>query len=297
MIPDRRFGFMARLDFGHWPAARVVAALRDLGYGGVSWTRPHFHPRTHALADLRALVETTGDAGLGVAELVVQQDLVCLDEATRRDRIAVVCEYVEAAAAAGRPLLNVFTGPAAWDPAAPRIGPDLSEGAAWDMVDDAYRRIVPHAEAHGVTLAVEAVFGQVVRDYFTTLELVRRFPSPALAINLDPSHYHLCRNDIPWTVRQWGGRIRHVHVKDAVGGPGLPGRDFLFPLLGEGAIDWPAFAAALDAAGYRGFLTVEFESFAYYRQVLGNDPVAAARLSLQALRRLVGEVAPGSGRA
>lgn len=278
---------MARLDFAAWPPERVVAALKGLGYGGVSWMRQHFHPRTHALGDLRALLQTTQDAGLAVTELVVQQDLVCLDEAVRRDRIAVVCEYIEAAAAADRPLLNVFTGPASWDPGAPRIPRDLSEGTAWDMVDDAYRQVTAVAEAHGVTLVVEAVFGQVVRDYFTTRELLRRVPSPALAVNLDPSHYHLYRNDIPWAVRQWGSRIRHVHMKDAVGVPGLPGQEFLFPLLGEGSIDWTAFLAALDAAGYRGFLTVEFESFAYYRQVLGRDPVAAARLSLEALRRLV----------
>lgn len=294
MIPDRRFAFMARLDFATWPAERVVAALAELGYGGVSWMRYHFHPRTHSLGDLHALVDSTHDAGLAVTELVVQQDFVCLDEAARRERIDVACEYIEAAAAVGRPLLNVFTGPAVWDPRAPRIPRDLSEGTAWEMVDEAYRRIVPVAETHGVTLIVEAVFGQVAHDYYSTLELVRRFPSPALGINLDPSHYHLYRNDIPWAIRQWGARIRHVHMKDAVGSPGLPGQEFLFPLLGEGAIDWLAFAEALDAVGYRGFLTVEFESFAYYRQVLGSDPIAAARLSLEALRRLVGEERPSS---
>jgi sugar phosphate isomerase/epimerase len=285
LIPDSRFAFMARLDFAAWPPERVVAALKGLGYGGVSWMRQHFHPRTHALGDLRALLQTTRDAGLAVTELVVQQDLVCLDEAVRRDRIAVVGEYIEAAAAAGRPLLNVFTGPASWDPGAPRIPRDLSEGTAWDMVDDAYRQVTAVAEAHGVTLVVEAVFGQVVRDYFTTRELLRRVPSPALAVNLDPSHYHLYRNDI---LPSGSGADRLRPHEDAVGVPGLPGQEFLFPLLGEGSIDWTAFLAALDAAGYRGFLTVEFESFAYYRQVLGRDPVAAARLSLEALRRLVG---------
>ena len=93
-------------------------------------------------------------------------------------------------------------------------------------------------------------------------------------------------NDIPWAVRQWGPRIRHVHLKDAVGRPGMFGETFIFPLLGEGLVPWADLLTALDDIGYQGYLSVEFESWDYYRQILGNDPVAAARLSLELLGRL-----------
>ncbi len=137
-------------------------------------------------------------------------------------------------------------------------------------------------------LAVEGVFGHLVHDYYTTLELLRHYDSPALGINLDPSHGVLVGNDIPWVIRQLGSRIRHVHLKDAVGRPGMFGDTFVFPLLGEGVVPWADFFAALDDIGYEGYLTVEFESWDYYRQVLGSDPVEAARLSLQILARLDG---------
>ena len=48
------------------------------------------------------------------------------------------------------------------------------------------------------------------------------------------------------------------------------------------------FCTAIDDIGYEGYLTVEFESFDYCRQVLASDPVEAARLSLQILARLDG---------
>ena len=67
---------------------------------------------------------------------------------------------------------------------------------------------------------------------------------------------------------------------------GFPGETFLFPLLGEGEVPWTEFFAALDAAGYNGFLTVEFESFTYYKKILRSDPVAAARLSMGLLNKL-----------
>jgi sugar phosphate isomerase/epimerase len=83
-------------------------------------------------------------------------------------------------------------------------------------------------------------------------------------------------------VRQLVSPIFHVHLKDAVGRPGglpggLPGETFLFPLLGEGEVPWTEFFAALDTAGYNGFLTVEFESFTYYKK-----SCAATRLPLPA---------------
>jgi sugar phosphate isomerase/epimerase len=64
------------------------------------------------------------------------------------------------------------------------------------------------------------------------------------------------------------------------------GETFIFPLLGEGQVPWAGFFAALDEVGYAGHLTVEFESWEYYRQALGSDPVAAARLSMDLLRRI-----------
>jgi sugar phosphate isomerase/epimerase len=56
--------------------------------------------------------------------------------------------------------------------------------------------------------------------------------------------------------------------------------------LGEGRTDWPAFFEALCDIGFDGFHSVEFESYKYYEQILGCDPVAAAKLSLEQLRAL-----------
>ena len=137
-----------------------------------------------------------------------------------------------------------------------------------------------------VYLVVEAVVGQMAHDYYSTLELMRRFDSQYLALTLDPSHYLLHRNDIPWAIRQWGDKIKHVHLKDAVGHPGEFGIDFLFPILGEGAIDWNGFFKALDDIDYKEVISAEFESFRYMNDVLGNDPVKAAELTMEAIRKL-----------
>jgi sugar phosphate isomerase/epimerase len=87
-----------------------------------------------------------------------------------------------------------------------------------------------------------------------------------------------------WVIKQLKDQIVHCHLKDAVGKPGgLPGETFQFPLLGEGEVPWNDYKLALDEIGYDGFLTVEYEAFKYYQQVLHNDPRLAARQSMESV--------------
>jgi sugar phosphate isomerase/epimerase len=274
---EQRIGFMASLGFAGMPAERVVQDLRDLGYGAVEWTAAHFDPRSRSPAELSRLVALTRDGGLATSEVVIQQDYVALDEAIRRDRVAHTLETIEACAEAGVTTVNLFTGPALWDPAAPRIPQQLSLGAAWDMVLDAYAQVVEALQKYKIQGAVEGVFGMLCNDYCSTRLLIDHFDSPWLGVNFDPSHGALKEDSDPgWAVRQWGReRIKHVHLKDAVGVPELG--KFLFPMLGEGRVDWKGLFSALAEIGYGGWLSVEFESFAYHDRVLKGDTREAAR--------------------
>lgn len=287
-MADIRLAFLASLGYAKMPPQQVVQSLSAIGYQGVEWTPAHFDPRTHTQAELEQLVEITLDAGLAISEVVVQQDLICLDERVRQDRIGHTLECIDAAGKTGVKTLNLFTGPAPWDPTAPVVGRDIPMGAAWGQMLEAFDRFVSAAAQADVGLAVEGVFGHLCHDYFSTRALIDHYRQNCLGVNFDPSHDVLYGNtDTGWLVRQWGAVIKHVHLKDAVGIPVMG--QFLFPLLGEGRVDWPGLFAALDEIDYRGFCSVEFESFDYLSRVLGDDIEAAARLSfdqVQALRRL-----------
>lgn len=282
-----KLGFLASLDFSSWNAEDVVEALSRIGYEGIEWTSAHFNPRTRTTAELAALVKTTRDRGLEVSEVGAQQDLVTPDERVRGDRLTAIRECIKAVSQVGIRTMNLFTGPAPWDPTAPRIPDDMAEGKAWSLVLESFNELVADAEKYDVDLAVEAVFGHLCHDYYTMKELLDDVDSRRLCVNMDPSHYALYRNDVPWVVRKLGDKIRHVHMKDVAGSPGRHGEDFIFPLLGEGMIDWNGFLEALEDIGYRGFLSVEFESFGYYAKVLGKDPVKAAEISMEAMKQLV----------
>jgi sugar phosphate isomerase/epimerase len=117
-------------------------------------------------------------------------------------------------------------------------------------------------------------------------------------VNYDPSHDVLVGiEDVSWVIGQWAARkrIKHVHLKDAAGT--AEGERFLFPMLGEGRVDWRAFFVALHETGYEGDMGVEFESFHYYDTVLGGDLESAARISMEQIRLLSAPPVAGEGAA
>ncbi|MAF12014.1 hypothetical protein CMK11_16345 [Candidatus Poribacteria bacterium] len=281
-----KVAFLAGLDYAQMPADDVIASLKGLGYEGIEWTTSHFDVDL-PLSDLRELVAKTRDAGMEVSRIMAHEDLVSLDDDARRSRIDRTVRAIHAAGECDVATVGTMTGPAPWDASAPKVGRDISESAAWGQVFEAYDAFGVAAEAAGVVISSEGVFGMVAHDFYTHRYLIGRLDSPVQQVNLDPSHGILYGNyDVAWVAREWGERIAHVHLKDAVGDNPEPGK-FLFPLLGEGSVDWSAFFGALDELGYAGFCSVEFESFDYYRCVLKSDPEEAARISIRQIEALL----------
>ena len=268
--------------------AEVVNCLAALGYQAVEYKEASFNPEEKMADAFRRAVQVTEQNGLTVSNFCISRNATV--PAEMDTTVKDVTAGIRACAEAGVTTLNVIAGGVP-DPVNPNgdrwfVPPQPQLQPAWDCLFSCFEAFLEAAEECRVYLALEALVGTLVHDYYSTLELVRRFPSEYLGLTMDPSHYLLHGNDIPWAIRQWGDRIKHVHLKDAVGRPGEFGLDFLFPLLGEGAIQWDAFMTALREINYQGVLSVEFESFKYMDEVLHNDPARAAELSMQSVRGL-----------
>lgn len=262
---------------GKWDAPRpdeAISVLRGAGYDGVEWMLGrHFD----SAEELRALVSRTRRGRLKVSNIMCWQDLVTNDRRSLAKSVGVLSQMLTVAGELSVPLMNVFTGPMTWNARSAKVGRDISEGRAWDSVVGALNEVVGTAERAGVTVTVEPVFGMLVHDYYTVRELLGRVGSRRLGVNLDPSHFALYGNDVAWAAERLGERVKHVHVKDAFGKPGIFGETFSFPFLGEGMIDWKSFFAALRRIGYAGFLSIEFENDSYLNNVCDGDWSVAAR--------------------
>jgi sugar phosphate isomerase/epimerase len=151
-----------------------------------------------------------------------------------------------------------------------------------------------YANARGVAFAIET--GP------ETASRLKRFlvdvGSAGIGVNLDPANLIMVLNDDPvQAVHTLAGHIVHTHAKDGVqykpcdpvkvyaafaegGIEGLNIGELFNELpLGQGAVDWDRYLAALEQVGYHGYLTIERE--------VGANPEADIRTAVQFLKHRI----------
>jgi sugar phosphate isomerase/epimerase len=283
---DRPIGYVAA-DMGERPATEVAALLADAGYDAVDWTMEQFDPLRDPPGRLVELVGVARAAGLAVPQLMVHQDHVALDADLWERRVRRAECAVLACAHAEIDSIGVLSGPSPWEPGAVRVGVDITEARAWELALRALERVLDRAEEESVRVALEPCWGTLAHGRYRAEHLLAALDCAALAVNFDPSHLVLCGDDIPGAVRAWGGRIAHVHLKDAFGASGVEGEDFAFLLPGEGAVPWPELFDALDAIGYTGAMSVENESHRLLEGPLRGDRARGAQLARELVAGLL----------
>jgi sugar phosphate isomerase/epimerase len=85
------------------------------------------------------------------------------------------------------------------------------------------------------------------------LRLIEQVQSPALGMNLDPSHLFPLGELPHAVVYQLRERIMHCHFSDNDGLTNVHWRP------GKGKIDWEALLRALNEVGYDGIISIELE--------------------------------------
>ena len=215
---------------------------------GLRW----FGPWRHKVAEVG--VERAAGliraAGLRVSSLCRGGFFPAADAAGLRAADADNRAAVEEAAALGTDVLVLVCGPP--------VGRDL-EGARAQILAG-IERLVPHAEDHGVRLAIEPLHPMMIseRSAIVTLgeanDLAERFDAHRVGVVVDAYH-------VWWDPRLYdeitraGRRIFGYHVADWL----VPTTDRLQGrgMMGAGAIDLPRIRAAVERAGYDGPIEVE----------------------------------------
>jgi sugar phosphate isomerase/epimerase len=206
-------------------------------------------------------------------------------DATKRRAVAVMLER------AAVPLVSLDTSielarpferdlPAALELAsewrAPAVRVFGSESQALDDIAGRLEPALGRAAELGVTVALET------HDYFSSAtlvaELLSRVDSPSFAALWDVHHSYRVGESPEDVLRALGTRIHLVHVKDAR----RRGDEWDLVPLGEGDVPVRKSLAALAAAGYDGWLTVEWEK--RWHPELAEPEVALPR-ELETLER------------
>lgn len=192
-----------------------------------------------------------------------------------------------------RVVVNGFTGSSIWDCAYPfpMVTPDMIQ-AGYD--DFAYRwiPILDVFEDQGVDFALECHPGEIAFDIRSAQRAIKAVKEhKRFGFNYDPSHFVYQNVDYLGFIRKFGDRIFHVHMKDASVSPvpmpvgifgghvdfGDPDRSWDFRSLGHGNVRFGEVIRLLNAVGYNGPLSVEWEDS-------GMDQEHGAREACQFVR-------------
>ena len=126
---------------------------------------------------------------------------------------------------------------------------------AWTRSRDVIRRaVLPRARELKVTIAIEEVWNKFLLSPIEFVRYVDEFDSPWVKAYFDVGNVVFYGYPQDW-IRTLGARIAKVHLKDFQ--LDRPNGRFQWRNLGEGDIDWLEVGRALDAVGYRGYVTTE----------------------------------------
>jgi len=183
-------------------------------------------------------------------------------------------DTARAAQKLGVQVVNGFTGSSIWHLlySFPPVPPSMIDDG-FKLFAERFNPILDVFEECGVKFALEVHPTEIAFDLYTAqraLEAINYRPS--FGFNFDPSHLHWQGVDPVEFIRAFPDRIFHCHMKDAIvtlnGRSGIlsshlnfgdPRRGWDFRSLGRGGVNFEEIIRALNAAGYTGPLSVEWE--------------------------------------
>ncbi|WP_346355632.1 AMP-binding protein [Azotosporobacter soli] len=168
----------------------------------------------------------------------------CLKFAEKTEEThAQLVQHIELAAQLGTPYVRILGDLAA-----------QADGEVDDtIVLAALKRLVPIAEAHGVTLLVET--NGVYADTARLCRLLNQIASDAVAALWDMHHPYRFAGETPGqTVQNLGAYIKYVHVKDSI----MEDDVIRYKIMGEGDLPIDAMMLALNSINYDGYVSLEW---------------------------------------
>lgn len=246
-----------------WPPGKA-----ERRYAGVT----HIDVTSLDAGEAARIREQCAAAGVSISALGYYPNPLSPHQREAEAAVEHLKKVIAAAPLLGVSLVNTF------------IGRDwrLSLEENWPRFLAVWPPLVRYAAEQGVRIAIENCPMLFTRDEWPGGKNLATSPSvwrrmfdaipENLGLNYDPSHLLWQRMDYIRPLREFAGRIWHIHAKDArvdverlnqVGILAEPLQYHTPKLPGLGEIDWGRFFSALSDTGYDGAVCIEVEDRAY----------------------------------
>lgn len=252
-------------DTPYEDALRHIARLGFRSVELIAWNREtletHYTPQR--IASLRSVLD---GEGLTLSEFVsTPRGMASPDPAQRRAAVEHFERAADVAVALGTTIINTVA-PYPFEIGAPplirrplaqiwtmEVPSGLDWAANWSDYVETTRRMCAICEERGLRYALESHPYRWVCGAASMLRLIEHVGSPALGMNLDPSHMFPMGEMPHVSVYQLAGRVWHAHFSDNDGTTNAHWRP------GKGKVDWRALLVALHETGFDGTISIELE--------------------------------------
>ncbi|GGL93293.1 sugar phosphate isomerase/epimerase family protein [Nakamurella endophytica] len=250
------------------PYDKAIARIGDAGFRAtelIAWA-PAALDDYYTADTIATLKSVLSDRDMALSQFVVNnRGVTSPDESVRRGAIDMFKKGVDTGAQLGAPIINTVTH-LPFDLDYPRItdrphvqtfslavDSGLDWTGNWEQYVESLRECADYAEQAGVKYSIEPHPFRYGANTEGLLRILDAVDSPALGVNLDPSHLYPV-GDLPHiAVYRLGSRVLHCHFSDNDGETNVHWRP------GMGKIDWRHLLRALKDTGYQGVLSLEFE--------------------------------------
>jgi sugar phosphate isomerase/epimerase len=247
-----------------WPIGRA-----ERRYAGVT----HLDVTTLDAAAVARTTKLCESTGVAISGLGYYPNPLCADEAEGAVYARHLEAVIRAAAQLGIDRVNTFVG----------RDPQKSIDENWPRFRAVWTPLVQLAEKEGVRIGIENCPMLFTRDEWpggknlaVSPSIWRRMfeeiDSKHFGLNFDPSHFVWQQMDYLRPLREFAGKLFHLHAKDVridrerldeVGILAHPSEYHTPKLPGLGDVDWGKFAAVLGDVGYAGPVCIEVEDRAF----------------------------------
>ncbi len=236
---------------------QFIDAAAEMGCDGVELTS-YYWPENFDLAYLNKIKRKCFLLGLDISATSVGNSFTMPAGPDRDKQIEHVKQWITYAAEMGAPCMRVFGG---------SVGKDVSREDALKWAIEGFEVVLPFAEKNGVILAVEN-HGGMPATADEVIRILDAVKSDWIGANLDTGNFRTAdpyadmAKTAPYTVT--------THHKTEVAPAGKP----------KEPTDLKKIVGILRNAGYRGYLTLEFEGKGEPREVVPE--------AIKAMRAAVG---------
>jgi sugar phosphate isomerase/epimerase len=250
------------------PYAEAVRRIARSGFRAtelIAWNESSLSDY-YTPATIAVLRRTLADEGMTLSQFVVSNHAAAsADPSRRRQSVDIFMRGADVAAELGATIVNTVTHmplglpyPRITDrPSMQTFSIEVPNGSDWQRNWDDYvatlKECAAYAESLGLRYSLEPHPFRYGANADGMLRLLEAVDSPALGVNLDPSHLFPVGEIPNIVIYRLGSRIVHCHFSDNDGETNVHWR------TGMGKIDWTHVLRALKDVGYDGVVSLEFE--------------------------------------